>query len=116
MISFLIDPKVVPGRMGLLVTLFLISVNVYNSMDGPPDRGVSYVEIWILGTQCPLILGLLEYAVVLTLLKKSSKIDAWNDALDDVNANIQKYDNGTFIFSISYYLLFVVTYWSVVFV
>ena len=101
--------------MGLLVTLFLISVNVYNSMDGPPDRGVSYVEIWLLGTQCPLILGLLEYAVVLTLLKKASKIDEFDDVPDDDIANIQKYDKGTFIFSISYYLLFIVTYWSVVY-
>ena len=29
----------VPGRMGMLVTLYLISANVYNSLDAPASRG-----------------------------------------------------------------------------
>ena len=35
----LIDMDVVPGRLGLLVTLFLIFANVYNSVEGPTSRG-----------------------------------------------------------------------------
>lgn len=31
-VSYFIDPNVVPGRMGLLVTLYLISINSYNSL------------------------------------------------------------------------------------
>merc|ERR1711872_606049 len=31
-ISFIIDPKVVPGRMSLLVILLLVLVNVFNSV------------------------------------------------------------------------------------
>ena len=30
-ISFLIDPKIVPGRMGLLVTLFLVLANFFSN-------------------------------------------------------------------------------------
>ena len=30
-ISFLIDPKIVPGRMGLLVTLFLVLANFFTN-------------------------------------------------------------------------------------
>ena len=30
-ISFLIDPKVVPGRMGMLVTLFLVLANFFSN-------------------------------------------------------------------------------------
>ena len=32
--SFAIDPQIVPGRLGLLVTLYLIMTNVYNSVEG----------------------------------------------------------------------------------
>ena len=51
MISFFINPDAVPGRMGLLVTLFLISSNVYNSLDAPQARGFSYTEVWLIGAQ-----------------------------------------------------------------
>ena len=30
-ISFLVDPKIVPGRMGLLVTLFLVLANFFSN-------------------------------------------------------------------------------------
>ena len=32
-ISFLIDPKIVPGRMGLLVTLFLVLANFFSNAE-----------------------------------------------------------------------------------
>ena len=41
----------VPGRMGLLVTLHLISSNVYNSLNAPQKRGFSYIEVWMIGAQ-----------------------------------------------------------------
>ena len=47
MISYFIHPEVVPGRMGLLVTLFLISSNVYNSLKGPQNRGFSYIDFCV---------------------------------------------------------------------
>ena len=31
-VSFLIKPEVVPGRMALLVTLFLVLINIFNSV------------------------------------------------------------------------------------
>ena len=37
--------------MGLIVTLYLISENVYNSVDAPKAKGFSYIEVWKLGTQ-----------------------------------------------------------------
>ena len=43
--------------MGLLVTLYLISANVYNSVSAPPGRGFSYIELWAVGMQIPLLLG-----------------------------------------------------------
>ncbi len=31
-VSFMIKPEVVPGRMALLVTLFLVLINIFNSV------------------------------------------------------------------------------------
>ena len=75
LISYFIDPDVVPGRMGLLVTLFLISSNTYNSItkDIPHDRGFSYIEMWLIGTQGNILVALIEYAFLLAWKKCSSK-------------------------------------------
>ena len=105
-------PKV-PGRMGLLVTLFLISVNVYNRVEAPSQRGMSFIEIWILGTQLPILIALLEYGVILAIKKKSKN----SSELDMLNLSkaedVQKFDNGALIFSIVYFVLFQVTYWTI---
>ena len=51
------------------MTLYLISTNVYNSVDAPPGRGFSYIEIWMVGTQFPILLALCEYGLILCLKK-----------------------------------------------
>ena len=73
MISFFINPDVVPGRMGLLVTLFLISSNVYNSLNAPQGRGFSYIEIWLVGAQGPILLAIVEYGIILAWKQHSKK-------------------------------------------
>merc|ERR1712008_241988 len=65
MISFLIKPDKVPGRMGMILMLYLISTNVYNSVEAPTNRGFSYIEVWQLGTQFPILLAFFEYGFVL---------------------------------------------------
>ena len=80
LISYFIDPDVVPGRMGLLVTLFLISSNTYNSLNIPQDRGFSYIEIWLIGTQGNILVALIEYAFILAWKKCSSKPYAANSS------------------------------------
>ena len=57
LVSYSIDPDIVPGRLGLLVTLDLIFANVYNSVKGPENRGFSYIEVWMVGMQIPIIVG-----------------------------------------------------------
>merc|ERR1711902_273965 len=75
LISFLINPDQVPGRMGMIVTLHLISVNVYNSVNAPANRGFSYIEVWMFGTHCPIFLAMCEYGFVLYLKKVTKKSD-----------------------------------------
>ena len=62
--------------MGMLVTLHLISVNVYNSISAPPDRGFSYIELWIVGMQLPIFMALVEYSIILGFKKFWNKDNA----------------------------------------
>ena len=65
LVSYFIPPDIVPGRMGMLITLYLILINSYNSVHAPPDRGVSSIEIWFYGMQALILLAVLEYGIVL---------------------------------------------------
>ena len=60
--------------MGMIVTLYLISANVYNSVEAPDGRGFSYIEIWMVGTQFPILLALCQYGFVLYLKKVDKKL------------------------------------------
>ena len=71
-IAYFIDSNQVPGRMGALVTLYLITINSYNSLDAPPNRGFSYIEVWFVAIQCTMILGILEFGAILCFKKAMS--------------------------------------------
>ena len=71
--------KKVPGRMGLLVTLYLIASNVYSNLKAPSTRGFSYIETWMLGTQAVIIFAILEYGILLAWKKyfpETKKLEA----------------------------------------
>ena len=90
--------------MGMIVTVYLISTNVYNSVKAPDSRGFSYIEIWMIGTQIPILLALVEYGFILHL-KKISKQN-----LDD---KIKTLDYATMIISFIYFIVFTTIYWIV---
>ena len=108
--------------MGLIVTLYLISANVYNSVDAPKVRGFSYIEIWIFGSQFPISLALIEYGFVLYLKKVAKKVNEEKNmkimdgklikAKPDLEDKIKKLDFATMIFSLVSYVLFVIIYWT----
>lgn len=76
-ISFFITPGQVSGRMGMLVTLYLILINTYNSIDAPKSRGFSFVDFWFLGCQFPIAFAIIQYGTLLawTKFQKSKVID-----------------------------------------
>ena len=76
LVSYFIPPEIVPGRMGMLITLYLILINSYNSVDAPPDRGFSDIEVWFYGMQSLILLAILEYGLVLALKMFPKK---WNE-------------------------------------
>jgi len=114
-LSYNISYDLVPGRMGLVVTLFLITVNVYNSVDAPPNRGFSYIELWMVGMQLPIIVAIVEYIVILGLTrylkyKDTSRIYATENFKRNLNWILYT-DVITFTVSIIYYILFFILYW-----
>ena len=111
--------------MGLVITLFLISVNVYNSVQAPPGRGFSYIELWMVGMQIPILLAILEYSLILGVnrysrhknIPKIYVAQNTNNTIANTNydlaSNIYSIDVGTCILSMLYYILFCIIYWTV---
>ena len=103
-LSYFIDVNQVPGRMGMLLTLYLITVNCYNSLEAPKMRYFSYIEIWYLGVQLPICQAIFEYGIIL-LLKKY-----WVENFS--NTLINKIDAFTFLLSLGTFSVFCLAYFS----
>jgi len=71
-ISFIIDPKVVPGRMSLLVILFLVIINTFNAVkvNAPSSSSSSLnaIESFIVTCIFSIFSAIIEYAVILAIL------------------------------------------------
>lgn len=86
--SFQIDPNVVPGRMSLLILLFLVLINIftYVSSESPNVKGLSAISGWMIACILFVFGALMEYAVVLYKLKgrSSKKIKLSSDTPPEV--------------------------------
>ena len=103
--------------MGMLVTLYLISANVYNSLDAPANRGFSYIEVWMIGSQFPILLGLIEYGIILHLKKGGMKksVASMDPKISEqaFQDKLRKIDYVTMIVSVSFFALFGLFYWVI---
>ena len=65
--SFLIPPEMVPGRMTLLVTLFLVLINIFNTItiSSPNVEGLSSITAWIISCILFVFGALCGYAAIL---------------------------------------------------
>ena len=113
--------------MGMLVTLYLISANVYNAVDAPPGRGFSYIELWMVGMQFPILFALVEYSIILGI-KKYFKYKNENKCTSVINVKpnvsnqrhhsrdsnhlFYKIDLFSFILSIFSFVTFCLVYWT----
>ena len=114
----------IPGRLGLLVTLDLIATNVYNSVSAPKKRGFSYIEVWFLGVQIPILVAIFEYGILLTakryLLKKNVNSNmvipmvAEEINILDMNSICKVVDKWTFTICLIFIIVFNATYWLLV--
>ena len=72
----MIPPDSVPGRLGLLVTLFLCTVNTLNTVTtnhARPDDGSTALVRWILICLWAILLAMFEYGLILAMIMKQQK-------------------------------------------
>jgi hypothetical protein len=69
--SFLINPEVIPGRMTMLVTLFLVLINIHNTIqtNSPKAEGFTAIKTWVIACIIFVFGAMLEYSAILLLLK-----------------------------------------------
>jgi len=125
-ISFIIDPKIVPGRMSLLVILLLVLVNVFNSVRAnAPSSGLSKlnaIDTFIMTCIFMVFSTILEYAIVLSIItfeldKEEYEINYERPAIKDricmILKNPRKLDYLSIaVFSISF-ALYNFNYWVI---
>ena len=103
--------------MGMIVTLYLISANVYNAVDAPQGRGFSNIEVWMIGAQIPILLALWEYGFILYLKKHANKtqnqVQAMTSEDQDVKLDdrIKQMDSVTMTISFLFFATFALIYW-----
>ena len=103
MMSFLIKPESVPGRMGMIVTLQLITINIYIALEAPSNRKFSYVELWFIGCQVPSLISLIEYGLILILMRNENPVKSF-----------KKMDMITLFSCILFFISFNVCYWTLI--
>ena len=83
-VSFVIKPDVVPGRMGLLVTVFLVLINIFNGVksNAPVSARVNAVDQYLLICIGLVFLALGEYTMVLCVRKNDPKQPSTTTVLD----------------------------------
>ena len=111
-----------------MITLDLIATNTYNSVKAPSGRGFSYIEIWLLGIQIPILLAIVEYGILLTIKRMSkqevgeTKVHVINSGTEtqlrsrkvlDVDQIGKTMDKWTFISSLCFMIIFNIVYWSI---
>ena len=101
----------------MIVTLYLISANVYNAVDAPRGRGFSNIEVWMIGTQFPILLAFCEYGFVLYLKKHAKRLQNQvqtmtpNDQELGLDDRIKQLDSATMILSFLCFTTFSLVYW-----
>ena len=115
MLSYFITIDQVPGRMGMLVTFYLITINTHGSLEAPKSRGFSYIEIWFAGVQFQIVTAMLEYGCILAMRKylfpvKDSSFTIFGKTVF-IDSLIRKLDVIAFTFALVTFVMFNIVYW-----
>ena len=111
LVSYVIELEQVAGRMGLLITLSLIMINTYNSVDAPSKRGFSTIELWFGANLFPIFVGIFEYGILLTIKKFSDKNWTLFGKSFSIHAIAKLIDLATLITTFLYLCIFNVYFW-----
>ena len=92
-VSFIVDPNVVPGRMGLLVTILLVLINIFISVkhQAPTSSGsLNAVDVFLVVCILEFFAAVLEYALVLCGFGKLKEQISPSVVLKQGSLNIKK--------------------------
>ena len=92
-------------RMGLLITLYLITFNVYGSISenlAPPERDFSYIEVWMTGVVITISVAILELFLILAIKR--------NNKFSNPSEIAQRIDLISLISSLAFFSSFVLIY------
>ena len=96
---------------------------MYNSVSAPPERGFSYIELWMTGMQLTIIVALVEYGMILGLKRffkkknfKNIKVfvnrkNAVTKEIHEDDTIFKNIDKTFLILSIAYLTAFSFCYW-----
>ena len=75
-VSFLIKPEIIPGRMALLITLFLVLINIFNGVkaDAPASKRLNAIDLYLVVCIFLVFAALAEYSIILYIQKKFKKL------------------------------------------
>lgn len=75
-VSFLIPPEVIPARMAMLVTLFLVLINIFNTITNisPNCEGMTAISSWMIACMMFVFAALMGYAGLLYYSQVNSTI------------------------------------------
>ena len=104
----MIPHDVVPGRMGLLITLFLVLVNLFISITTnlPNTKLMTSISIWILACISFVQGAMFEYGCILFF-----KHVAYNPESDLGQKNLHRIDTFCLFLSIIAFAIFNFIYW-----
>ena len=73
-VTFVIPPDVVPARMGLLITIFLVLINIFNGVKtrSPVSTTLNAIDEYLMLCIILVFLALVEYTIVLARNKNPS--------------------------------------------
>ena len=96
--SFIVPPNAIPGRLGLLLTLFLCMVNTLNSVSlksPKSNSGPTALVIWIVTCICFQLLAILEYAWVIAAKLSDQQVLTLRSSTEKVKGTQSKYKTCT---------------------
>jgi hypothetical protein len=68
-LSFVVNPSCIPGRMGMLITVFLVLINIFIGLknSSPTSNGLNAADVFVVACIVEVFAALLEYAMVLVI-------------------------------------------------
>ena len=132
-VSFTIKPDVVPGRMGLLATIFLVLINIFNGAKSaaPSSTNLNALDLYLIVCIGQVFLALIEYAIILFISNKGVKSfficnngmtkkktvtsnEKGKTEMEQIQEDMKsKMDSVSIIIFPSFFILFNVIYWNI---